>query len=515
MTTPRMRIQPRQFSPLSSRGLIPLLPVLLLAFSAHALAANETYDTALSADRARAQKEIKETAAVSELLKSKVLPRMATIEAESSTIKTNLTDLQKTLLTALTRDDTSEIQTIRALLSARQAQLDANETEKNLLQRELDELDRDREVWKRRVATMDLALRMDMNVMLAGPAEIEAREKRVEAAQKEMSSQAGQEQKYRTRMTTTLLDLEATRARMKALSKNLLSPTTPALQRARQEEITALQHLEACQAAFYLVNTILANHAQRNLAFARTDLLVWIKALIKGWLWSHSVWLSTKTGAMVLSNFIRFFIVIVLSWWSQHFYCQAARTRVDPGGQSCLLRELLALPRAFPYFQVSGLAWCGGVDQARLPEDAIHRSERLLVRAFRSRRSLQVHQHRLHHPLHSFDLRAEPFVVVFEQLIGLVVLDSLQSVLEHLGQPAACLILSGFNRNDLADQAWLPEGVVESFERTCILFLGVWRGIQVRPKRPHHPLYADQLRGEPFVLKPTVLNGIIGIEQHV
>jgi len=123
--------------------------------------------------------------------------QIAALDAESAAAKADLSALQKDLLAVLTKDDPAALKLVRARLAARQAALDAAEGGKTLILKEVEETERERDIWKKRAATLELALRMDMKVMLAGPADVGDREKRVDGARKDIDNQAGADPEIR------------------------------------------------------------------------------------------------------------------------------------------------------------------------------------------------------------------------------------------------------------------------------------------------------------------------------
>jgi small-conductance mechanosensitive channel len=245
-----------------------------LGESLWARSAAEDLERGLAAERHYALRQAEEGGAFAERAKSAAKERTAVLEAESAAAKDEVAGLQKDLLALLTKDDPGAIKALRVRLAARQAALAAVEGDKALLLKETEEVERDQEMWKKRAATLDLALRMDMKTMLAGPADIEDREKRVDAALKDIDYQAGQIRKYASRRANAVAeatDLGKLRGETTAASEEA---DTPELRRALDEHGRQLQRQIGQQRQWVLLNKQLEDRSRRNLAFARTEYLV-------------------------------------------------------------------------------------------------------------------------------------------------------------------------------------------------------------------------------------------------
>ena len=260
-------------------GLAPLVAMagaIVLAFcpGTAAAATTEALDTALAADRQSAMDSLRAATAAAEQAKTAAASRAAALDAAATAAKGDLAGLQKQLLAVLSKDDPIAIRATRALLSARQTALDAEEGEAALAQKEAEEAERDRDAWKKRAATLELALRMDMKVMLAGPAEIDDRDKRVDAAEKDVGTQEAQIRKYTSRRDAVAAKREILLRRLAALAQSVASDGPAELQQAKDEEVRQLQRLVVQQEQWFRLNRALEERARRNLAFARTDCLI-------------------------------------------------------------------------------------------------------------------------------------------------------------------------------------------------------------------------------------------------
>ena len=248
--------------------------LLLVSVGAAQAAPNEPLETAWASDRLDALSNLRTAAVVAEQCKAAATGKVAAIAASSVAAKAELAVLQKQLLSVLAKDDPAALRVIRALLSARQSALDANEGEMALLVRQADEAERERDSWKKRAASLELALRMDMKTMLAGPSEIEDRDKRVDAADKEIEMQEAQIRKFVSRRDAVVSRREILRRRLAALTASGTAGMSPELQCAQDDESRQLQRLIAQQDEWFRLNRLLETRARRNLAFARADYLI-------------------------------------------------------------------------------------------------------------------------------------------------------------------------------------------------------------------------------------------------
>jgi small-conductance mechanosensitive channel len=251
-----------------------LMAPLLLCCARPALAGVDALEAAFSADRQTAQAVLREATAAAEQARAASTGRVAALEASAAATRADLATLQKQLLGVLARDDAAAIRTTRAILSARQAALDADEGEAALLQKQGEELDRDRDAWKKRIATLELALRMDLRAMLAGPAEIDDRDKRVDAAGKEIDAQRAQIRKCLSRRDAAAARRDILLRRLAALPAPAPGDANSDLRRARDDEARQVRRLISQQEEWFRLNRQLEERARRNLAFASTDLLV-------------------------------------------------------------------------------------------------------------------------------------------------------------------------------------------------------------------------------------------------
>lgn len=228
----------------------------------------------LAAERRLALAQAGKAARLAEDRKAANKETAAALAAEAAAIKEEITGLQKDLLALLTQDDPAAIRILRIRLAARQAALAAAEDAAALALKETEESEREQEIWKKRVASLDLWLRMDMKTMLAGPAEIEDREKRVDAALKEIDYQGGQTRKYASRRANAVTESIDLGKSIKTIGEEARAAETPELRGSLEEQVRqGLRHLDQ-QHRWLLLNKTLEDRSRRNLAFARTEYLV-------------------------------------------------------------------------------------------------------------------------------------------------------------------------------------------------------------------------------------------------
>lgn len=239
-----------------------------------AAAASGSSDAALAAERQTVLATLRAAAAEVERVRSASTGAVATLEASATANRSDLAGLQKQLLSVLAKDDPAAIKTTRALLAARQAALDADEGAGALEQKKIEEAERERDVWKKRAATLELDLRMDMKAMLAGPTEIDDRDKRVDAAEKEIASQKAQILKYASRRDAASSKRAMLRRRLASLAAPVVEEVPAEGRQAHDEEVRQVHRLIAQQEEWFRLNRLLEERACRNLAFARTDYLV-------------------------------------------------------------------------------------------------------------------------------------------------------------------------------------------------------------------------------------------------
>ena len=257
-------------------GLVWLCGWMALAAAGVATArpVTEVLETILAAERAKALHEVRQAATLLERVKAEAAARTAALDAESTTAREELAALQKDLMAQLTRDDPAGLKVLRVRLAARQAAVNAAEGEKALLLKAVEDAERDQEAWKKRAATLELAVRIDMKTMLAGPADIEDRERRVDAALKEIESQAGQVRKYIARRAAAVSDLAVLRQRVADAEDVLAASASPELRAAAEQHAGELRRLAGQAAEWVRLNKRLEDNSRRYLAFARTEYLV-------------------------------------------------------------------------------------------------------------------------------------------------------------------------------------------------------------------------------------------------
>ena len=236
--------------------------------------ANEALDVALSADRQKALQSLQAANVLAAQYKSAVTAEVAAGEAAQAAGKQELAALQKQILAAIGRDDAAALQTIRARIVARQTFLDAEEGALALRVKQSEEAERACDSWKKRAASLELALRLDMRAMLAGPAEMEDRDKRVDAAEKEIVTQEAQVRKFQSRRDAAVSRREILLRRLEVLTEADGVAVSADVRRARVDEAVQLRRLIAQQEEWFRFNRQLEVGARRNRAFACADALI-------------------------------------------------------------------------------------------------------------------------------------------------------------------------------------------------------------------------------------------------
>ena len=249
------------------------LVTLWLGGTAQALA-DTSLDAIWAAERQDALTNLQSSAREAQQLKLAAAAAATTGEVAVAAIKAELAGLQKQLLSEMAKDDPGALRVSRAWLSVRQTALDAEEGLLTLTQKKTEEAERDRDAWKKRADSLELAQRMDMKAMLAGPAEVADREKRVEVAEKEIATQEAQIRKYAARRAAVAARREILSRRLAALAAADNAGLSADLRRAQEEDARQIRRLIATQEAWFRLNRTLELRARRNLAFARADGLV-------------------------------------------------------------------------------------------------------------------------------------------------------------------------------------------------------------------------------------------------
>lgn len=195
------------------------------------------------------------------------------LETEIQAGRSNLTAIQKEWVAQLVRDDSAAIRRIRAETAALQNRIDADESELNLLQKHAQEYEREAGAWQNRADLLDLALRLDLKVLLATPEEIAHRTARVEEARKDIEQQRSQIRKYRARRQNAFAEIERIGHDL-AEVRAALKTAEPALQTALENRRAQLLRRIDIQREWAVFNHSLESHAVRNLAFARSHLQI-------------------------------------------------------------------------------------------------------------------------------------------------------------------------------------------------------------------------------------------------
>lgn len=234
---------------------------------------DEDLEIRLAEERRLALSRADESAKLAETATAAGKAEVAALEAESLAAKDEIAALQKELLALLTKDDPAAIRILRVRLAARQAALIAADDAKALRLKEVEEAGREQETWKKRAASLDLWLRMDMKTMLAGPADIDDREKRVDAALKDIDYQSGQIRKYASRRANAAIETVDLRKALDDVTEEAGDAATPELRSALEKQARQLRRQIEQQCQWVLLNKTLEDRARRNLAFARTEYL--------------------------------------------------------------------------------------------------------------------------------------------------------------------------------------------------------------------------------------------------
>lgn len=254
------------------RALLASLALLALGQGAPARSAIEMLETVLAVERQHAQQQA--AAVPLERLKTASTRKIAVLDAESAAAREQLAALQKDLVAQLTRDDAIALKVLRIRVAASQYSVEASEGEKALILKVVEDAERDQDAWKKRAATLELALRMDMKTMLASPADIDDRERRVDAALKEIDSQIGQVRKYASRRAAAAAEWTELDKRVAETAAALRTAASPEWRAALEEQLKQLRRLEGQQEQWMRLNKQSEDRSRRNVAFARADALI-------------------------------------------------------------------------------------------------------------------------------------------------------------------------------------------------------------------------------------------------
>lgn len=226
-----------------------------------------------------AQRRIGAAMREAERLRKNLKPVIALLDVELSETRARQEALSRELLSAMSQDDALAARATQAELVAAGVRLDAADGEKALALKRLEEIDKERDVWIKRAAMFDFALRSEMKVMLAGADEIAEREKRVEDARRDVENQAAQIRKYASRRAGAFAkyrDLatriaETADRRMAVVSQAGFPPagTYRRWLAALDQELIQRRRAADVQREWIIMNKLLEDRARRNLAFAR------------------------------------------------------------------------------------------------------------------------------------------------------------------------------------------------------------------------------------------------------
>ena len=229
----------------------------------------------LAAERQRTVAALEQALAAHRQIQSDLADGLAGLDAELLAARKRLEELRSLLVSVLASDDAGALQVVQAEIAAQQARSEAAETEKALRVKRVEEAGREVDAWKKRAATLDLAQRMEMKVLLATAADQDNREKKVDSARKEIEYQEAQVSKYRSRRDTAAArwdDLGERLARITA--ERPRNAANGDWVQARAEETRQLQRSRRAQEEWFLLNRLLEARSRRNLAFARLEFQV-------------------------------------------------------------------------------------------------------------------------------------------------------------------------------------------------------------------------------------------------
>ncbi|MFA4944486.1 MAG: mechanosensitive ion channel domain-containing protein [Lentisphaeria bacterium] len=236
-------------------------------------------------DAALAQVQTQITGALHEqaATRGRLLPAVKSLEAEAAAARQDQAARQDELVGALAGSDPLLLEAVQAEIRAQQARQTAADEARALALKKIEETGREVESQKRRLASLELARRLEVRVLLASAAEVAARDKKVENARTELAVQKAQVRKCQARWENAVF-----RGRLLQRQLCALPPPPPAekagrlaeggtaarLAAARAEERRWLERQLATGQEAFLFNRQLDLRARRNLAFARQDLLV-------------------------------------------------------------------------------------------------------------------------------------------------------------------------------------------------------------------------------------------------
>lgn len=263
--------------------LLCLLPAALRLPPASAANSLETVvETTLTAELARARQDLY----VATLAQKDGLRRWQAAAAEAEAALTAArdarTELETRIVSVLGEDDPAAVKAVQAEIAVAQIQQETEEARRSLCLKRLEEASRLVETLRQYVQTLELARNLETRILLAPPAEVDGRQKRMEAARKDVTYGEGQVRKYRgrrNRAAETVAGLaergQETRNRL-ATGRGLPSPSPwqKRLTQALARQLAELERATDVQREWLLFCQQLVGDAQRGLAYSHTRLLV-------------------------------------------------------------------------------------------------------------------------------------------------------------------------------------------------------------------------------------------------
>ena len=254
-------------------SLVILLLFSLLSGPARTAGLTPDREARDSAAREQARRQGESLRAQAAQFRAQTAETLAQLEREIDTHQNLLAQLQKEWVAQLVRDDAPAIHRLRAQTAAAQEGLETAEDRRALLLKRIQEMERDATAWSRRAESLDLALRMDLKVMLASADEIAQRELRPAEARKDIDQQRSQIRKCIARRQNAWVEAERIRHELQSVRRALRADPAvgadPALKAALDRRVDHLQRRLKLQQEWAVFNQALESIARRNLAFAR------------------------------------------------------------------------------------------------------------------------------------------------------------------------------------------------------------------------------------------------------
>ncbi|OGV74405.1 MAG: hypothetical protein A3K19_03465 [Lentisphaerae bacterium RIFOXYB12_FULL_65_16] len=271
-------MKPRNIGPVCAVALLLLFVAVTPGLRADWMDAAMREHYTLELDRAKAA--LAATTQEQEGLKGSLAPRLAAVDELRAKVKAEVSAARERLVPVLAEGNADALATAQAEAAACQAELEAVETEKSLIQRRLDEASREVDAWRERVADLELGLRLDARASLAAPADIANRDKKIESSRKGIVNQGAQVRKYakrRRQAEREWADIQeqiaaAVRCRRAGLGKAAAADLSQRYQAAVDRQITHLRRSAERQQERAAFSKVLEDRAWRNVRFFRTQL---------------------------------------------------------------------------------------------------------------------------------------------------------------------------------------------------------------------------------------------------